>query len=103
MPQRPSSASTMVGYNSINRCAKKWPALERPSARAPAREFIRPLHRRKRPVRVGRQLDSDRIAGEDLAAGDYDAHDAGLAHQIAALVPPQCRRHQPVLNAVELA
>src|SRR6516165_5326052 len=103
MPQRFSSASTTVGYSSINRCAKKWPALEKPSAKAPAREFIRPLHRRERPVRVGRQLDTDRIAGAVLTAGDDDTHNAGLAHQIAALVAPQCRGHQPVLNAVELA
>src|SRR5215472_18325465 len=103
MPQRPSSASTTVGYSSINRCARKWPALEKPSAKAAECDLIRLSDRHKRVVRVRRQLDTDGIAGADLAAGDDDAHNAGLAHQIAALVASQCRRHQSILNVVELA
>ena len=32
------------------------------------------------------QLDGDGVAGADVAAGDDDGHDAGLAHQLALVV-----------------
>ena len=59
-------------------------------------------NRRERAIRLRRQLDPDRVAGPDLAAGDDDAHDAGLADQIAVLVSTEGRCHQPRLDAVQL-
>src|SRR5438045_9474011 len=59
-------------------------------------------HRYKRAMRLRRQLDPDLVAGPHLAAGNDDAHDAGLANQIAMLVPAERRRHQSRLDAVQL-
>jgi hypothetical protein len=53
-------------------------------------------------MRLRRQLNPDRIAGSHLAAGDDDAHDTGLANQVAVLVPAEGRRHQSRLDAVQL-
>ena len=39
-------------------------------------------------MRRRRQFDTDRIAGPDLAAGQHDAHDAGLADQPAVVARP---------------
>ncbi|TMJ66038.1 MAG: hypothetical protein E6G83_11570, partial [Alphaproteobacteria bacterium] len=44
-------------------------------------------HRCKRAMRLRRQLDPDLVAGPHLAAGNDDAHDAGLANQQTALSP----------------
>src|ERR1700732_5138951 len=44
----------------------------------------------------------DRVAGPDISAGQDHAHDSGFADQIAVLVAPQGRGHQPRLNPVQL-
>jgi hypothetical protein len=53
-------------------------------------------------VRLRWQLDADRIARPDAAAGDDDTHDAGFAKQVAVLVAFQGRCHQSRSDAVEL-
>ena len=53
-------------------------------------------------MRLRRQFDPDRVTGPHLPARDDDAHDAGLANQVAVLVPAEGRRHQSRLDAVEL-
>src|SRR6185295_19524301 len=54
-------------------------------------------------VRLGRQLDADRIAGTHLTRGEHDAHDAALAHDFAVFVFVQERREQTRLKALDLA
>lgn len=53
-------------------------------------------------MRLGRELGADQISRPDRPAGRDDAHDAGLADQLAVLVAVQHRRHQPRLERVEL-
>src|SRR5208282_690272 len=60
------------------------------------------LDRCQRPVRLCRELDADRVTRADLAAGNHDAHDAGLADEVAVFVASQRRPHQPRPNAVKL-
>ena len=61
-----------------------------------------PLDWLKPAVGVRWKVNGDRVAGADLAAGDHDAHDAGFANEIAALVLVERRRHEAGLDLVEL-
>jgi hypothetical protein len=60
------------------------------------------LDRLKHSMRLRRQLDSDWVAGSHVAAGKDDAHDARFSDEVAALVAPQGRFHQALLNPVQL-
>src|SRR4051812_11195096 len=53
-------------------------------------------------MRLSRQFDADSVARTDIAVRYHDAHDPGLAHQIAGWVPVQRRRHQAFLKTVDL-
>src|SRR5436190_24151857 len=71
-------------------------------ARGPAKSRFSPSDRRERLVRPLGQFDTDLVAAPDVTAGQHDAHDAGLALQIAGDVARQGRRHQTRLEFVEL-
>lgn len=53
-------------------------------------------------MRQGRQFDCDRVTGADFATSEHDAHDAGLADQIAAGVLVERRVHQTLAEMIEL-
>jgi RecB family exonuclease len=71
----------------------------RPHRRSRRRGRLDLLHR---DVRLGRQLDADRVAGAHLAGGEHDAHDPGLQDDVAVVVAVERRLHQARLDAVEL-
>ena len=47
-------------------------------------------------------MDGDRVARFDIAAGQHNAHDPGLADQTAVRVPLERRGHQALLKTVQL-
>ena len=47
-----------------------------------------------------RELDVDQVARPDIATGNDDTHDAGLADEATVVAAFQGRLHQPSLNAV---
>src|ERR1700730_11114984 len=67
-----------------------------------ALDLQKPSHPVHRLVRGRRQLDLDRVARTDVAAGQHDAHDTGFADQLAVRVAPQERGGQAGLETVEL-
>ena len=52
------------------------------------------LHDGQRAIWLGRQLHRDFVARTHLAVCQNNSHDAGLADEIAMLVPPQGRGHR---------
>jgi hypothetical protein len=58
--------------------------------------------RLQHPMRRGRQLDGDRVKRPHLAVANNDAHDAGLADEVAGRVPVQRGGHQALLELVDL-
>ena len=53
-------------------------------------------------MRRCRHLDADRVARPHVALGNYDAHHASLANQIAVRILVQSRGHQALLEIVDL-
>src|SRR4051812_9856767 len=60
------------------------------------------LHRLQRPLRPRWPFDADGVARPYVAVRYHDAHDAGLADQVAVGVPVQRRCHQAFAETVDL-
>ena len=60
------------------------------------------LHHFQRTVRLRRQFHADDVARTDVARGNRDAHDAGLADEIAAGIAAKYGVHQSLLKLVDL-
>ena len=107
MGMDPRTAGTRVFDAVLGRMYfRRWleQSLDALRARGRAARSARPPSRRAgaRSMRLGRQLDPDRIARLHFAAGADDSHHARLADQLPVRVAVERRGHQPRLDAVEL-
>src|SRR6185437_13992180 len=87
-------AATLVGAVRLPRWARND---SKASLRGAQRRsnLVWASNRRERAMRLGWQLDPDRVAGPHLALRQDHSHNAGLADQAAVLVAIEGRRHQP--------